>query len=255
MSGVGKFLRGFLIPFQGAFLVFTNLKLFLLAIIPFWIAVFLAIYLISTFWSQSVSLLPIVLSWVPGFATFVDQLKIGEFSLIAALFQGLFWVFLVLFSFYFSYIALCILGAPFYSLMADRILSRKGIQPHLKNNFIRWLYTSLRMLIISIVKLILFVALTSFLFIVSFWSFGLMLVPLVVCLMIAYDCIDFSLECMNYSFGQRWRYFQDHFSLFLGLALAILFFSFIPGLFTLTLPFFIAGGAEAFADLATPRNP
>lgn len=254
MNGVGKFFRGFLIPVQGVFLVFTNMRLFLLAIIPFWLAVFLAIYMIANFWSHSTSLMPFVMNWMPGFATFADQIKVGQFSLFAALFQGVFWVFLVLFALYFSYIVLSILGSPFYSLMADRILIRKGIQPHLKNNLIRWLYTSLRMFIISIVKLIFFVGLTSFLFVVSFWSFGLMLVPLVVCLMIAYDCIDFSLECMNYSFSQRWRYFNDHFSLFLGLALAILICSFIPGLFTISLPFFIAGGAEAFADLATPRD-
>lgn len=160
-------------------------------------------------------------------------------------------MFLVLFSLYFSYIVLCILGAPFYSLMADQILIRRGLQPHVKNNFLRWLYTSLRMFIISFVKLLLFMIVTAFLFVVSFWSFGFMLVPLVVCLMIAYDCIDFSLECMNYSFGQRWSYFQNHFPLFVGLATTVLLFSLLPLFFTICLPFFIAGAADAFAAIAT----
>jgi hypothetical protein len=250
MSSVNQFLKGLLVPMHGFFIVITSFQLFFLAIIPFWIAVFAAIYIAVTFWSRSSELLPLILHWVPGFAHFVDQIKIGEFSLFAALFQGLFWVFLVLFSLYFSYIVLCILGAPFYSLMVDRILFKKGIQPQIKNNFFRWLYTSLKMLIISFIKLLFFLVITALLFVVSFWSFGVMLVPLVVCLMIAYDCVDFSLECMNYSLTARWKYFRDHFALFSGLALSILLFSFIPGLFTLSLPFFIAGAAEAFAYLA-----
>lgn len=250
MPSVNPFFKGLLVPMHGFFIVITSFQLFFLAILPFWIVVFVAIYMAVTFWSRSSELLPIILQWVPGFAHFVEQIKIGEFSLFAALFQGLFWVFLVLFSLYFSYIVLCLLGAPFYSLMVDRILLKKGIQPKIKNNFFRWLYTSLKMLIISLTKLIVFLVITAFLFVISFWSFGVMLVPLVVCLMIAYDCVDFSLECMNYSFTERWRYFRNHFSLFAGLALSILIFSFIPGLFTLSLPFFIAGAAEAFATLA-----
>ncbi len=254
MSSVSQFFRGLLIPIQGVFLIFTSFKLLLLAFIPFWLAVFAGIYCIYAFWSQTSSLLPFVVQWLPGFADFVAKLKIGEFSLFGAIFQGLFWVFLVLFSLYFSYIVLCILGAPFYSLMTDQILQRKGIQPGLKNNFVRWLYTSLKMFIITFVKLVLFMAITAFLFVVSFWSFGLMLVPLVVCLMIAYDCVDFSLECMNYSLRQRWDYFQSHFSLYLGLGLSILLFSLIPGFFTLCLPFFIAGAADAFASIANGRT-
>lgn len=248
MNSAMQFLRGFLVPFQGFFIVFTSLSIFLLAVIPFWIAVFLAFYFIYTFWSGSSWLLPFFLDWMPGFANFVEQIKIGEFSLFSAIFQGFFWVFLVLFSLYFSYMVLCLVGSPFYSLMADRILIRKGVQPKIKNNFARWLYTSIKMLIVSLLKMCFFMLITAALFVASFWSFGLMLLPFVVCLMIAYDCVDFSLECMNYTLRQRWKYFGNHFSFYLGLSFSILMFSFIPGLFTFCLPFFIAGGAEAFAD-------
>jgi uncharacterized protein involved in cysteine biosynthesis len=252
---MGKFLKGFLVPIQGFFLVITNFKLFMLAIIPFWMAVFAAIYLIYNFWSNSQSVMLFFIDWLPGFNFFVEQIKGGEFSLFTALLQGLIWVFLILFSFYFSYIILCILGAPFYSLMADRILVSKGLALPVKNNLFRWLYTTLRMLMISLLKLIFFAFATGVLFVLSFWSFGIVLVPLVVCLMIAYDCIDFSLECMNLTIRQRWAYFKQNSSLFFGLAFAILIFSLIPGLFTISLPFFIAGGAEAYADLKVKRMP
>lgn len=61
MTSMSLFFRGLLVPFQGLFLIFTSLKLLLLAFIPFWIAVFGGIYLIYSFWSQTDALLPVVL--------------------------------------------------------------------------------------------------------------------------------------------------------------------------------------------------
>ncbi len=249
MSSVGSFFKGFFVPFQGFFWIFTSLPLFLLAAIPFWLAIVVAVYVIYFLWNESGALLQFFLTWMPGFASFIDLVKVGEFSLFAALYQGLFWIFLVLFTFYFSYLVLCILGAPFYSLIADRILVKKGVAPVFKNNFFRWLYTTLKMFIISCIKLVVFMTISAILFILSFWSFAVIFVPLLICLMMAYDCIDFSFECMNYSLSQRWRIFRVQWPFFLGLASIILFFSFIPGLFTISLPLFIAGGAEAIADM------
>lgn len=73
--------------------------------------------------------------------------------------------------------------------------------------------------------------------------------PFFLSLMMAYDCMDFSFECMTMSLRERIQYFFAHMSLFAGLALSVLVISVIPGLFTVALPFFIAGGAAAFADI------
>lgn len=249
MSSSTQFVKGLFIPFRGFYLIMTSFKLFMLALIPLLLAIGVGIFLLVSLWTNTSSFMELILEWAPWLHQLM-QFRIGEISLLGMVFQGLFWIFIILFTIYFSYLALMLIGAPFYSLLVDKILVRRGLQPPVHNNFIRWLYTSLKMLIITLFKLVIFMTATGLLFIVSFWSLGVILVPLLVGFMIAYDCIDFSLECMNYSLRKRWHYFTDHLSFFSGLALAILFFSFIPGLFTVSLPFFIAGGADAFASIA-----
>jgi uncharacterized protein involved in cysteine biosynthesis len=246
---MGDFIRGFGIPFKGLLLVFTSFRLLVLAIIPFWVCLFTAVYFLWTMWTSSFSIVPYLMDWVPGLYNFTEKLKIGEFSLVAALVQGSFWFFLLIFASYFSYILLCIVGAPFYTLMADIILTRRGLRPKVQNGFIRWLYTTLRMLIISVVKIGFFMGLSLMLFFLSFFTIGMFLVPLFISLMMAYDCMDFSFECVTMNLKTRVQYFLNHLPLFAGLALAILVLSIIPGLFTLMLPFFIAGGASAYADV------
>lgn len=199
--------------------------------------------------TSSFSIVPYLMEWVPGLYNFTEKLKIGEFSLIAALVQGTFWFFLLIFASYFSYVLLCIVGAPFYSLMADIILMRRGVEGSVKNSFLRWLYTTLRMFIISVLKICFFLGLSMVLFIISFFTIGMLLVPICLSVMMAYDCMDFSFECRTMNLRERLNYFFAHFSLFAGLALVILVISVTPGLFTMTLPFFIAGGAAAFADI------
>lgn len=244
-----NFVRGFSIPFRGVLLVFSSIRLLMLAVLPFWLCLFGFMYGLWYVWNSSFTIVPHLMNWVPGLYNFTEKLKIGEFSLIAALIQGTFWFFLLIFASYFSYVVLCIVGAPFYSLMADRILLRRGVDAPVKNSFLRWLYSTLRMLIISIVKICFFLGLSVVLFVISFFTIGMLIVPLCLSVMMAYDCLDFSFECMTMSLRERIRYFFEHLSLFAGLALAILVISVIPGLFTFTLPFFIAGGAAAFADI------
>ncbi len=249
MSASANFVKGLFVPFRGIYLVMTNFKLLVLSLIPLFMAIGLGIYLLISLWNSSTSFMVMLLEWMPWLHN-VLQFQVAEVSLLGIVFQGLFWMFVVLFTIYFSYLALIILGAPFYSLIVDKILVRRGLQPPVQNNFIRWLYTTVKMLIISLLKLVIFMTATGALFVISFWSLGVVLVPILVGFMIAYDCVDFSLECMNYSLRRRWIYFREHLSFFSGLALAILFFSFIPGLFIISLPFFIAGGADAFASIA-----
>jgi uncharacterized protein involved in cysteine biosynthesis len=249
MSASAQFVKGLSVPFRGIYLVFTSFQLFLLSLVPLVLALATGIYLLVSLWTSSTTFMSLLLQWFPWLDQML-QFRLADISLLGVVFQGLFWMFIILFTIYFSYLVLIIVGAPFYSLLVDKILVRRGLQLPVQNNFLRWLYTTLKMFIITLVKLVVFMALTGLLFILSFWSLGVILVPLMVGFMIAFDCIDFSLECMNYSLQRRWSYFKQHLPFYSGLALAILFFSFIPGLFTICLPFFIAGGADAFASIA-----
>jgi uncharacterized protein involved in cysteine biosynthesis len=213
MSSSTHFVRGLFVPFRGFYIVITSLKLLALAFVPFLLAIVTGIYLLVSLWSSSTSFMSILLEWVPWLHQLM-QFRVADMSLLGVLFQGLFWMFVILFTIYFSYLVLIIMGAPFYSLLVDKILIRRGLQPPVQNNFIRWLYTTLKMLIITLLKLVIFMTATALLFVMSFWSLGVILVPLLVGFMIAYDCIDFSLECMNYSLRKRWSYFKGHMSFF-----------------------------------------
>lgn len=249
MSSMAKFFRGLAVPFKGFFIVMGSFKHICLAAVPFWLSLFFVVFAFWWFLTHPFDALPWLMQWVPGLFYFAESLKVGEFSLFAALLQGLFWVFLVVFLFYFSYILLSIIGAPFYSLLTDSILRREGVSLSAIPGIFRWLYTTFKMLIVSLMKLGFFVFLALVLFAMSFFPLGMTLVPLGISLMIAYDCLDFSFECMNYSLSRRFVFFRRHFAAFLGLAFIILAVGCIPGLFILTMPFFIAGGAELFAEL------
>lgn len=253
MNSAAEFFRGFICPFKGFIKVISSFRLMALAILPFWFCFLLGIYLLVRFWGSFPYIAPYALAYVPGLFEFTQRLKIGEFSLLGAIMQGVFWVFLVIFISYFAYILLSIVGAPFYSLLTDDILRSKGARPLHSGGFWHWLYTTLKMLVINVLKLGFFMALGFVFFFFSFIPVGMMVVPFLMALLIAYDCFDFSFECMNMSLTRRYRFFKTHFFAFLGLSLTIVLIGSIPGLFTLMLPFFVAGGADLFSDLHT-RN-
>ncbi len=98
-------------------------------------------------------------------------------------------------------------------------------------------------------KLVFFVAVGGVLFLFSFLPAGMLLLPICMCLLISYDCFDFAFESMMYSVRERWTFFYDNLPAFVGLAFIILIVGTLPGFFSITLPFFIAGGADLFGDL------
>jgi len=247
-SGV-KFARGLAVPFKGFYLIIKSLKLIAYSVIPLWIVMGFAVGAAIWAWNNSFLLMNYLMAWVPGLQTLVDAVKIGEFSLFSAIVQGMFWVFALIFMSYFSYIILSIVGALFFSLLANNILVKKGLRPPGADNFFRWVLTTFKMIAISLFKLLFFICMAAALFVFSFLPIGMLLVPMVMCLMIAYDCMDFSFECMTFSIKSRWNFFYTHFPAFAGLGFIILVVGSIPGLFILSLPLFVAGAADLFADL------
>ena len=177
MSSSTHFVKGLFIPFRGFYLIMTSFKLFMLALIPLLLAIGVGIFLLVSLWTSTSSFMALLLEWAPWLHQLM-QLRIADVSLLGMIFQGLFWMFIILFTIYFSYLVLILIGAPFYSLLVDKILVRRGLQPPVQNNFIRWLYTTLKMLIITLFKLVIFMTATGLLFVVSFWSLGVILVPI-----------------------------------------------------------------------------
>lgn len=247
MNSFSLFISGFFSPVKGVMTVFSRWRWFVLAILPFWICLTVAVVLLFQFWGSSFSLTQLAFAYLPWLSSFADQIKIGNISLITALFQGVFWFFTLVFISYFSYLLLSVVGAPFYSLMASSILVARGIRTSETTGFWHWVLTTFRLFLLSVFKLSLFIGLTIVLILLAFIPLFTVFVPFLFCLMIAYDCMDFAFENMAMGLGARWRFFKKNFALFFGMSFPILMTGSVPGLFVFLLPFFIAGAVDAFA--------
>lgn len=247
MNSFALFITGVFSPAKGALLVFSRLRWFVLAVIPFWLCFAFAIYAVVNFWSSSTSLMQMAFNTLPWLVSFSDQIKLGNISLFTAFFQGVFWFFLLVFVSYFSYILLSVIGAPFYSILSNSILVSKGVRTAESTGVLHWLGMNLRLLFLGILKITFFLIASVGLFFMAMVPLFTVFVPFIFCMMISYDCLDFSFEGMGYTLTQRLRFFKNRFPLFLGMSIPILVAGSVPGLFALTLPFFIAGATDAFA--------
>ncbi|MBY0316600.1 MAG: hypothetical protein K2Q26_13840 [Bdellovibrionales bacterium] len=247
MSSLAQFITGLLSPIKGMLLVFSRLKWFILAVIPFWIFVGLMIYSIVHFFQSGATLMQLAFNYLPWLVSFSDQIKMGDISLFTAIFQGVFWFFVFMFFSYFSYLVLSVTGAPFYVLLSGSILVSKGVRTQDTTGVWHWFATTCRMLILGLAKMSIFVLISAVLFFLAMIPVFTIFVPFFFCMMIAFDCTDFSFENMGYTLRQRWQFFWSRSPLFLGMSLPILIAGSVPGLFVFTLPFFIAGAADAFA--------
>lgn len=149
--------------------------------------------------------------------------NLGEFS--QSLFSGILWVvFFLAFTllvFYVVFLFSMIVASPFYALLAERTLVAKGTLKDRPFNFGGWLFFSLRMLTVSLLKAVLFSVLGFILFIFSFVP-GLY--PGSVAgfsLILAYDIADYSYEALGYGLRQRLRHFIENPVFFIGLAAAM----------------------------------
>lgn len=249
MTDGHKFFKGVFVPLKGATLVLSSFKFMLYAAIPFWLSLVLGIYTLIKLWTSGGIVINELYGKFPVVKTIADYTKIAEYSLAEGFFQIFFWLVLIILIAYFSYLLLTILGAPFYALLSEGILRQQGAKPFSALGFNHWLKVTMKMFLINCTKMILFLIIATALLVLSFVPGLVLIVPLVACLMISFDCMDFSFECMTFSFKDRISFFQKHLVAFFGLSLTIFAIGVIPGLFTLTLPFFIAGGAELFARL------
>lgn len=138
---------------------------------------------------------------------------------------------------YLSYLIHIILCGPFYSILAERALHDLGKQDRHQFHF------SLRVLLGSLLKSFLFLAVGAGLFLFS-------VVPLInvvgfvmALLILAFDTMDYSFEAMGMGLSSRLRYFFRHFPQWLGMATSLALTLIIPGLTLLILPGAVVGAA------------
>jgi CysZ protein len=236
------FTFGFLSVSRGFGLLLINPRIRRWAIIPFILAALVLVVGFYFGFSVLGGQLPHMVSSGLAFA----GIEAGSlfYSLLYWLILILTWPLGLFLVFYFLFLLVRIVAAPFYSLLAEAALVEIGLlqesEFHLKN----WLRVSLLMLKASLLKLLFFGPLAALLFLLSFIP-GLGLVTgFCFLLMVAFDVLDASFEALQWSFRERMRYFNKHLSAFSGMAFAMGLVFLIPGLNFFLLPVAVVGGAD-----------
>ncbi len=210
------------------------------AVIPFFIGLlvfFLGFYLSSDIVDSLVSRL------------FAEQSFFADWPFLKAIAEGvvllLTWMLVAFLNFIAGYLCLIVVAGPFYALMVENIF-RQSFPEHSSKTSVRVL---LSLFFLSLLKVIVFLVAGLFCFFLSFIPpFGFV-VPIILGLLVAYDCVDYAFEIDYLSLRQRGAFFSQHFFEFLGLGLAILGTSLVPGLFFVLLPIFICGATKMYTQL------
>ncbi len=150
---------------------------------------------------------------------------------------------------YISFIIVQIISIPFYTLICERILSKRKV--FLKREFElgTWLRLTLRLFVFSLFRMSLFLIFGLIVFVISFIP-GLQFLALIYSgYVMAIDCLDYTLEIYEINFARRFGIYFSHFGFFMGITVILLPTMFIPGLTLIFLPITVIGSAVCFAEI------
>ncbi len=151
--------------------------------------------------------------------------------------------------FYVGFLISTIIASPFNSILAEKTLDYKnssGVKPI---NFVMWLKISMRQIGISLIRALLFAFIGIVIFIFSFVPLLNIIGAFGAFLIVAFDCIDYSMEVKMMGLKKRLAYFRKNFSVFSGMALMLGLTLMVPGLTLLLLPCAVVGAADTMSIL------
>ena len=180
----------------------------------------------------------------------------GWLYLLLSPFASIFlWITFMAALFYGVFLLTSLIASPFNAVIAEKVLSHHNIIKSKPFNWSRWLSTSLKMLKISLIKTVLFLAVGGILFLLSFIPIVSFIALFTTLLMIAFDFMDYSFEAKEMELSQRWKYFRTYIPQLCGMATAIGFSLLIPGLMLLLLPSAVAGSAWVVSQSEVGNDP
>lgn len=230
---LSRFFVGIRAPIEGLRLIRSSRSLKLLSLIPVSITICLIVF---GFYELNKNFDDILIYFLGT--------KYLEYSTwLQHMIRFLGFVFFSILVFVFSYLFASIIAIPVNSVIADQSLQKLNVIVNKKQSLGENAKSFLIMTKISLVKSVLFFIISFFIFVGSLLP-GLSLPMLFFGLMLlAYDCIDFSLELLELNLNQRINYFKNHIPEISGFALFLGILFFIPVLNVALLPIAIAGGA------------
>lgn len=241
-AALSAFLTGFASPAKGLELILRRPRVRHAAIVPFVAVLF--VFVIGIFAG-----IPALYHLIPS-VTHMILLKLGLVDMTTlerVLYYGIILltapvaVFGLLFA---LFLVSQLLAAPFYALLAERVLIDTRLLAEKPFRAGDWLRTNSHLLAVAVVKVAVFAVLGITLLLFSVVpgfglvsAFGLLL-------MTAFDVADISFEALKMGFRERLRFFRDEFASFAGLACALGLIFLIPGLNFFLFPAAIAGVSE-----------
>ena len=142
-----------------------------------------------------------------------------------------------------------VVAAPCNSLLAERTLIMAGAVEDRPFELGRWLKVSAKMLFVGLMKSMVFLFFGILIFVCSFIPILNFVSSFAAFLIMAFDSSDYSFEIMEMSLRERFRFFQNHFPEFAGMASFLGLTVFVPGTTLLLLPFSVVGAALTLSDL------
>ncbi len=155
----------------------------------------------------------------------------------------------VVLTFYIGFLLSTIIAAPFNSILAEKTLDHCNSQSVKAMGFKDWLRITMKQLGVSLIRALLFAIVGLMIFIFSFIPLLNLIGAFVAFLIVAFDCIDYSMEIKLMTLKERLTYFRQHFSVFTGMAIMLGLTLMVPGLTLLLLPCAIIGAAEVMAKI------
>lgn len=170
------------------------------------------------------------------------------FKIIFSLFNFISKILFTIFVVYIGFIIIQIISIPFYALSCERILVKRGMFPVREFEFWTWFRLNLRLLVLSIIRMIIFMFFGFIVFVLSFIP-GLQILAMAYTgYVMALDSIDYTLEIYEMGLGRRFMLYFKHLRFFMGVAVVLFPTLFIPGLTLLLLPLTVVGSAVCFAE-------
>lgn len=239
---MSDFWGGLLVWINGWKYIFRHRPLIAVAAVPFFIsagAAVAAVWLIAVYYPVLMN--SIVMSWLGGIQSIW----------LALLIKPLIWfggIVVTLVILYAVYVLHAIIAQPFYSVLAEKALRISGRPPAHGLSFGAMLRS-------SVIKGLVFLIIGILLFVFSFIP-GLNLVAIGgTLLLIAFDCLDYSLENRGLTLRGRIVYLRRNKAQWMGIAAGLALTLVLPGLTLLVFPGAVVGAALILKETNESRTP
>lgn len=226
--------------FKGFRAIKDNKSLWMWLLAPILIDLFLLVFLLGLAFSKLSLLVTMSLGFIFSEPTgFIYSLLYYPLFLILAL--G-FSVIIV----YGIYLIGTVIASPFNSVIAEKVLMRRGIIEEKPFVFSNWLRASLKMMLISLVRTFIFIIIGIILLVCSFIPGLNLFSSFMAFVILAFDNMDYTYEVMQMNLSDRFVHFKNHAFTFSGMATVIGVTLFVPGLTLLLMPVLVAGAASIY---------